>query len=210
MLDLPAEPSTEYRIGLDVHEEAPSIESSSEDSANLGEVLDWLQSYSDNEAPLSDDFNITPATVSNSVGFPDHSNIYTLEINNSEYRVLFPKDAPLDIVNGYLVNIGSNSVTGVVLDSGDSLSLSSYHSDFYTLYPVTSTSAQNNLYRYSASGYLTHYSSGVSSLQTTTTYANAEVLEKPKLGYNLSTSEFIIGGLLLILLLVNIIRSLAS
>jgi len=136
----------------------------------------------------------------------DMRNLWTVSIGSEEYNILFPAGACLSSIDGLLVNLGSNNITGVVID--DSLSDSTYFNKTFTVLPFTSSNAQTSVFRYGARSYLTdYYTSSTGTLQTSVSYTNAIVLDRP-VGWSLSPADLVICGLLLFSVLVSILGGL--
>lgn len=150
-------------------------------------VLDPGQDVSESKVSESSMEIIISAPVlragNNSVSFTDRDFIYTVNFNNRDYRVLFPENMREYLIerDGYLINTYGSSVTGLILDSGDSASIDNYHSQYLTLYPFTNTSGNSAAYQHSAYAYITSYSPGSYGLTSTTTYGNALVTQNPGL-----------------------------
>lgn len=137
---------------------------------------------------------------------PGFRNLWKLEISGQEYNVLFPSNANLEVVNGYLYNMGSSSVTGLVIDS--SFSDSSYSDYTITVLPISSSSTQTTVYRYGSRIYLTHYStSGSVGLTSSVSYIQPEVISRP-VGFQFQKSEIVIVALLALSCLISIVGGL--
>lgn len=133
-------------------------------------------------------------------------NLWKLEIGSTEYDILFPENASLSVIDGKLYNMGTSNITGVIIDS--SLSDSTFFNYTFTVLPFTSSSTQTTVYRYGARSYLTYYRRSTStSLETTVTYANADVIQRP-IGWRLTPGNMVIAGLLLFSCLVSIVGGL--
>lgn len=134
-------------------------------------------------------------------------NVWVVNFNGRELKVLFPKTDDLKVIDGVLVNVGSNAISGVVL--GNSLSLNTYMEQIYTVLPLNSSSAQNASYRYGAHGYLTTYSDGSGyNLTTTTNYGDVSVTSRGKFGSSWSSVQMIIIALLALQVLISFIGGL--
>lgn len=160
-------------------------------SEELSEMADTIIPYSPNRA------------APNRVQFNDSECIYTLKMNNTEYRVLFPEDALLEVVDGVLINRGSSNVTGVCLATDDYLSVTSYSQYFVTIVPSTSTSGNTSIYRYGSNCYITYYYPGTNNnLLSTTTYSVPEVVAAPKLWskLNFPTSAILLCCVILVVI----------
>lgn len=125
------------------------------------------------------------AASSNSVCFTDRDFIYVVKFNNTQYSVLFPENMREYLVerDGYLINTYGSSVTGLILDNGDSAAIDSYHSQYLTLYPFTNTSGNSAAYNYGAYSYVTTYrpNSYNNGLTSSTVYGNTTVVQNPGL-----------------------------
>ena len=141
-----------------------------------------------------------------SVNYSDIKELWTVTLNNVEYKVLFPRNSELDIIDGVLVNRGSSNVTGAVIDS--SFSDSQYIKDTITVVPLYSNSSQTQVYRYGSRSYITHYSPGQNNnLVTTVSYYPVEVVSRP-VGFSFTKEGITIIALLLGLLIVQFIGGL--
>lgn len=145
--------------------------------------------------------------LSRASNIPDFRNLWKLTINDTEYNVLFPDGSDLVVVDGKIYNRGSNSITGVVIDS--SFSDSSYFDQTITVLPLASSSTQNTVYRYGSRIYFTRYSQGASStnLVTSVSYVQPDSVQRPS-GWNLTPEGLVISGLLLFSVLVSIVGGL--
>lgn len=89
----------------------------------------------------------------------DYKNVvvYTGRFNNTDCQIVFPIDAleSLDIINGYLVNVSSSSVTGRLLYDGAIINPSDYDCYDYVLSPLYGST--NNVYQYGSRNYQRHY-----------------------------------------------------
>lgn len=158
---------------------------------------------------LSSDDEVIPLSVNAfSLGsdFPSSGNLWQLSLSGSTYYVYFPIDAHLLVVDGHLVNIGSSSVTGLASVDG-TFNIDTYNSYYLTLQPISTTSGNNNAYRYGSRSSLVYYYPGTSSstLSSKTQYVTVEVLDQPKPGYQFSAESLVICGLLLFLCLVELV-----
>lgn len=146
------------------------------------------------------------AAANSNVTFSDTDLIYTLDFNGTELRVLFPENMReyLVIRDGYLINLYGSSVQGVVLSSSDQASLTTYHSQYITLYPFTSTSGNSAAYRYGAYSYLTTYSEGsYSSLNSSVEYGSLEVIDQPKMFQQFSDFQLVMMFCAALLILIQ-------
>lgn len=181
-----------------------TVESKVEDEKEIKEVdpitVDgdiFLQEVIESFEALSDPIQVVAAPAAaaaspTSIKFNDNDNIYTLNLGNRDYRVMFPADAQLVVRDGVLINMSAAAVTGVVLANDDSSSLITYHEYFLTLYPFTNTNGNNNLYRYQATAYLTRYTPSTNtSLATTVTYVNPYVTQEKPLFRGFSSFQLI-------------------
>lgn len=139
-------------------------------------------------------------------GASDFKNVWTLEINNTEYKVLFPQNASLSVVDEKLYNTGNSNITGLVLDN--SFSDSSYSNYTITVLPVTSSSTQNTVYRYGSRIYITRYSSTTGNTLTTNVSYIQPVVKNRPVGYTFTAPDLVICGLLLLSVLVSIVGGL--
>ena len=152
-------------------------------------------------------------TYSNSDFFLEltEGNIYQVRIDYVNfyvtYNVIFPSDAQLEVVDGYLVNLSSSPVTGLLYDGA--VDLSSFHQYFLTLNSITSTNSNSSAYQYGSYAYVTRYfvnnNYGLSSERT---YCQVQVIDEPKLGYDWDTFSITLIGLIFILFLCEIMGGL--
>lgn len=153
------------------------------------------------EGDLSSDSLLTVQAVSLgsrvNVSLPDNGNVYQCIINGVSRKVVFPSDVELSVVDGYLVNLNSSPVTGIV-DSG--VSVSNFNQYYLTVNPLLSSSSNSNAWRYGSYAYLTEFyedsSYGSTRLSSTNTYAVVSVEKIPRTGWNLSGFELTVLALL--------------
>lgn len=135
------------------------------------------------------------------------TNVWTLSINGSQYKVCFPVTDNLVEVDGVLVNIGSSNITGVVV--GDTMDLSTYFRRTFTIMPLSGNTSQNNAYRYGAHAYLSTYSqNSTTTLSVVNDYGDASVVQRAKIGSTWSSVNVIIVGLLALHVLISFIGGL--
>lgn len=136
------------------------------------------------------------------------SNVWTVSFDGGSYQVLFPPTEDLVVIDGALVNIGSSSISGVVV--GGSLDLTSYFQRVLTISPLNSSTSQTNALRYRAHSYMTLYTPTVqgTSFNTTVTYGNVGLVTRPKLGSTWSSVNVLIIGLLALQVLISFIGGL--
>ena len=176
-------------------------DSSSEDSSEEESIHFFEEATEDPRVELEnvDRFVNNSRSSSNT----DFKNLWKLTINNTQYDVLFPETAPLEVVNGKLYNMGTSTVTGAIIDN--SFSDSTYIPYTVSILPLTSNNTQTTVYRYGSRCYITHYSTGTNSnLVTNVSYVQPVVDYRPT-GWNLSKADWVICGLLLFSLLVTIL-----
>lgn len=140
------------------------------------------------------------------ISFNDSDLIFSISFNNTDMRVLFPENMReyLVVRDGVLVNTYGSTIVGLVLDSDDSAETTTFHDRFLSLYPFTSTSGNQNAYRYGGYAYLTTYRVSTSTaLAYDTTYGNALVTEKPALFRGFSQFELIIMFCAALLVITN-------
>lgn len=185
--------------------EGISFEGLSDD--DFHSLLNFLNNYEE-QNPVSNAPALFSASASNVVSFDRSDNVYSLKIGSDNYTVLFPVGASLEVRDGMLVNTGSSNVTGIVLRNGSDISLQTYAPDFYTLYPITSTNAVNSLYRYGASGYITHYyvNSTGTNLTSSVSYGNAEVLNRPRAFTGWTVPDICITFLIVASIAISLLR----
>lgn len=144
--------------------------------------------------------------VSGSVSFTDNDLIYTVSFNGRSLRVLFPENMReyLVVRDNILINLYGSSVVGLVLDSGDSAELNTFHEQYLTLYPFTNSSGNSSAYRYHAYCYLTTYSV-YSSTQLTSSveYGNAVVTQNPGVFQGFTSFQLCILFCAALLVLIN-------
>lgn len=147
--------------------------------------------------------SINRANDSRAVGSSGFRNLWVISVNNTEYTILFPDAADLEVVNGYLYNRSSSNITGIIVDSN--FSNSSYIRRTITVMALPSSNTQTTVYRYGSRIYFTDYSPGTTNnLQTTVSYIHPEVVSRPS-GWSLSKADMLICGLLLFSILVSIL-----
>ena len=175
-------------VGSESLEQEESIRSYEEATVSPEMELESIESYSS---------NLRSSPVRN------FKNLWKLKINSSEYDVLFPSNAALEVVSGKLYNMGNNNITGVIVDSN--FSDSSYFSKTITILPVASSNTQTTVYRYGSRIYITDYSTGQNNnLVTNVTYVQPDVAYRPS-GWSLSKGEWVLCALLLFSILVSIL-----
>lgn len=148
----------------------------------------------------------TRASFSNldSSGF---DNVWVLSINGSTYNVLFPRTDDLKVIDGVLVNVGSSSITGVII--GDRFSLNTYFQRTFTVLPLMGSNSQSSSYRYGAHGYITTYSPSTGqTLTQVQDYGDARVNSRGRLGSSWSSVQVIIIALLALQVLISFIGGL--
>lgn len=165
-------------VTIEARESSEEIPETTQTTLEAQKILDDAVEGLGDAAPVLRAGNI-------SVSFTDNDFIYTVNFNNRDYRVLFPENMReyLVVRDGYLINTYGSSITGVILGTGDSAALDSYHSQYLTLYPFTNTSGNSAAYNYGAFSYITTYSpnSYGSGLTSQTIYGNARVTAEPGL-----------------------------
>lgn len=140
---------------------------------------------------------------SRSLGDSGFRNLWVISVNNTEYTVLFPDAADLEVVNGYLYNRSSSNITGIIIDNN--FSDSSYIRRTITVMSLPASNTQTTVYRYGSRIYFTDYSPGTNNnLQSTVSYIHPEVVSRPS-GWSLSKADMLICGLLLFSVLVSIL-----
>lgn len=180
------------------------LESESESDADL--TTSVLESdievlANENVFPVSD-----PVLLSASY-LPDSGNVYHLSISGQEYSLFVPEDIEtLMVLDGSIVNMGSSSVTGLLVANDGAVNVYSWQERFLTIQPLLTSSANNNAYRYGSRCYITTYSVGSgSSLTSTTTYVVPSVTSEPKPGHNFDSFQLFVCGALLLSLLFSLI-----
>lgn len=83
--------------------------------------------------------------------------IFEGSFDGDDVQLVIPESdlSKLNIIDGYLVNVGSSSVTGRMLYNGDSLDPNEYDTYSYILNPIYGNPA--NVYRYGSYNYQRHY-----------------------------------------------------
>lgn len=146
------------------------------------------------------------STNSRASGSTNFKNLWTITVNGTDYDVLFPSEASLEVVNGKIYNTGSGNITGLVVDG--SFSDSSFSNYTFTILPVSASNTQNTVYRYGSRMYLTRYSTSTgNTLTTSVSYVQASVKNRPA-GWSLTPADMVICGLLLLSVLVTILGGL--
>lgn len=138
---------------------------------------------------------------------PDSGNVYHLFISGQEYSFFVPEDVEtLMVLDGSIVNMGSSSITGLLVPNNGSVNVNSWQERFLTIQPLLTSSGNKNAFRYGSRCYMTIYSedSG-SSLTSTTTYVVPSVTSEPKPGYNFDSFQLFVCGALLLSLLFSLI-----
>lgn len=192
-------------INNPVRVEINNLENSSEE---VSETQVYLEDLEDpQEQIVVQDVSKLSASRANSSNSPDFRNLWKLTINSTEYSVLFPDGSDLVVVNGYLYNRGSSTITGVIIDN--TFSDSSYFHKSISVLPLASNSTQNQVYRYGSRIYLTTFSRGASStsLVTDVQYVQPTDVVRPS-GWKMSQEGLVISALLLFSVLVSIIGGL--
>lgn len=197
-MELESEPTTSSLEAEDVSQ-TESLNEESNETSSVPEHTDI------NDIIITD---VIPAPKTRAAGYVElNSNyrIYELTISGNNYRVAFPKDANLSEASDMLINTGSSSVTGIILENNDSVPITSYIHQTYTLLPALTAGSNNNRYQYGALGYITTYSPGSYNLQSTQAYANNNIVSTPGFGSAFSVDALLISGLLLMLVIIQII-----
>lgn len=131
--------------------------------------------------------------------------VYQLRISGTTYYAYFPVDSNLAVLNGYLVNMGSANVSGVLSRTG-SLEVDSYNQYMLTIQPLLTTGSQSNAYRYGSRSYMTTYSPGTNNtLNSTNSYVSVQVLDIPSAGAGWDQWHLGMFVLLLALVIFNVI-----
>lgn len=153
--------------------------------------------------------DIAPAELNaeRAVNYSDIKNLWTLNVNGVDYKVLFPTGAELDVIDGVLINRGSANITGSIID--DSFSDNVYLKRTITISALSSSNTQNQVYRYGSRSYITEYSTPLqgNNLVTNVSYHTAYVVDRPA-GWSFSKEGIAIIAILLMLLIVNFIGGL--
>lgn len=145
--------------------------------------------------------------ASGSASFTDNDLIYTVSFNGRSLRVLFPENMRdyLVVRDNYLLNLYGSSIVGLVLDSGDSAEMGTYHEQYLTLYPFTNTSGVTNAYRYGGYSYITTYSPyNGTQLTTSTEYGTTTVTQKPGLFQGFTSFQLCILFCAALIVLINV------
>lgn len=185
--------------------EINGVRDSEEESSETEIFLEEFENPK-NEAIVNDVTGYT-VTRSDTRSLPDFRNVWKLTVDNTEYTVLFPDGSNLVVVNGKLYNRGSSTITGVILDNN--FSDTSFFERTISILPLASSSTQNSVYRYGSRIYITTYSAPSQgyNLITSVNYIQVSSVERPS-GWQLSSADLVICGLLLFSVLVSIIGGL--
>lgn len=191
-----------------------------ETSSNIfEEQIKELESLHENISDINDTISDTVIAApllragSTDIGFTDNDFIFTINFNNTDYRVLFPESAReyLVVRDGVLVNLSSSNITGVVLSNDDHSSTITYHANYLTLVPFTSTSGNTNAYRYGSYSYMTTYYPGTGqTLSSTTTYGLASVTQKNTVFSGFTSFQIIMIAAAAIIIVLDIFRGFKS
>lgn len=204
---IPAEITEDGYVSADgesyvIEDGLPVLESDSE--------ADLTTSVLDSDVEVLANENVFPVSdpVSLSASYlPDSGNVYRLSISGQEYSFFVPEDVQsLMVLDGSIVNMGSSSVTGLLVSNDGSVNLNSWQERFLTVQPLLTSSGNNNAYRYGSRCYITTYSVGSgSSLTSTTSYVVPSVTGQPKPGHNFDSFQLFVCGALLLSLLFSLI-----
>lgn len=185
----------------------------------FNEQIKELESLHENFNDINDSINDTVIAApvlragNSDIGFTDNDYIFTISFNNTDYRVLFPESARefLVVRDGVLVNLSSSNITGVVLSNDDHSSTITYHSNYLTIVPFTSTSGNTNAYRYGSYSYMTTYYPGTGqSLSSTTSYGLASVSQKNTIFSGFTSFQLIMIAAAAIIIVLDIFRGFKS
>lgn len=176
--------------------ETESVSNISESSIDVDEVI-----FDENVFPISDPVPLTASYL------PDFGNVYRLSISGQEYLFFLPEDVEtLVVIDGSIVNLGSSSITGLLVPVDEPVNFYSWQERYLTIQPLLTSSANNNAYRYGSRIYVTSYSIGTgTSLSSTTSYVVPSVLAEPKPGHSFDSFQLFVCGALLVSLLFSLI-----
>lgn len=139
-----------------------------------------------------------------------HKNVvvYTGRFDGHDYDLIFPYSAyaSLDVINGYLVNVGDSSVTGRMLDVASALNPADYDTYTFVCNPVYGSTS--NVLRYGSFNYQRHYYRTTSSYDDRIAYSDVYgnfYVDSVKLYYGFADRTyyavlvviFLIGGVIL-------------
>lgn len=186
-------------------ESSADPETDSQDSMlDPGNFLGYAYLISDSaDSDETEEFAVAAYSLSG-ISIPESGVIsYDVTISGGNYILVFPVayQDNLQVIDGYLYNVGTGSITGRLF-SGP-WSSSDYNLFFYTLAPVLASSYANTAYTYGESGYVTSYSYSSSSgrLVSSSFYAACQVNEELT-GMSI---KFNLGGLYLVFVMLVIL-----
>lgn len=115
--------------------------------------------------------------------------VYTGRFDNTECRLIIPYNgfSSLSVIDGYLVNVGTSSLTGRILYNDDELDPDSYDTYSYVLNPVYNS--PSNVYRYGSYNYRRHYYVNNMGISYSDTYGKFYV-DDVKIYYNDSSRTY--------------------
>jgi hypothetical protein len=178
-----------------------------ETEVSTSEEVLFLPEVSENNISATSIRRAVSSRSSSGIVDLDSATCYKVTVAGQQFTAYFPDSAVLKVVDGYLVNMGSSVVTGLLI-SGDSSSvdLATYQDYYLTLNSVLSTGSNSNVYRYGGYSYLTHYYiNGSYGLTSEQTYSLVQVNEQPSVGSEFSSFQIAVLGLLLFLCLVEVL-----
>lgn len=181
-----------------------------EEAVEEGATLAAMPSFAALEDISVSDFSAAPLmlSVNNSDNLADNS-YYVLRSGSTLYYCFFPQGTVLGVSDdGFVYNPTSANIVGVYSTSPDGIKLNSYNNTI-TLQPLFTSGGNNYAYQYGSRVYLTTYrpSTGNSLSGTVSYVSNMQLESKPALGSGFSSYQIAVLGLLLLIAIVHIIRS---
>lgn len=196
--------------GDELESSSPLVPDSVDPVINLYSAEDGSLAYTtDIDSLVLGEEEISSYSSTSGLPIPE-SGVISLEVrfNGIDYTAVFASSAreSLTVVDGLLFNIGPSNVTGRLF-SGDSWSSGSYGTDYITLLPILNTGTSTTVYRYGNYNYRTtyYYSGSGSSLGSSTTYSDVQVVS----GWNGFYSEahtFLLFFVLALIIILSIVR----
>ena len=140
-----------------------------------------------------------------SVDLSDLPTTYKVDIDGTEYFAFFQKTDGLEVVDGHLINIGTNTLQAL-LSSSASVNPDTWQQKYLSLVPLFGSSGNNAAYSNGSRSYVTTYYIGqYDRLNTTTTYVQPEVVKEPKLASDWSPFMLIVGFCLISILFIDLL-----
>lgn len=140
------------------------------DTSILQSLKNFLLDSQHEDEPIN--LDIASYLTSNRTQDSYHKNVvvYHGKFNSYDADLVVPYSvySSLDVINDYIVNVGSSSITGKILYDNDVLDPSNYDSYVYIMNPVYGST--NNVYTYGSFNYRRHYYLNTSSGYNRITY----------------------------------------